>query len=251
MASKQWSGQRVKSSAASRHLRSAAERAAERAAEAKKRVRDAKAQLKTLRKLSKMAKKAAKLALKKAQQAARAAVPGRGGAARSDARTAEATGVRAVEGKPRRKRTTSKAIPRTTSKAPPRPTSKAPRRRPAEVARSVIRRMKDQSRSSARAPGCRDARTRIGAVLERFARGARKRELARGRGLSVPGSAPPALRRQGVPNRGAVTRYTNRIASTAMTWPSTQIPKARTFETARTSLNPMTCSTTLHIRSST
>jgi hypothetical protein len=129
MAMKQSGVQRVKSSAAGRRLGAAAKRAVERAAEAKKRVRDAKAQLKTLRKLAKLAKKAAKSALKKAQDA-KPTLPTRAAAARSAAaRTAAAPTLRASA--TGRKRRAAKALPR--------------RRQPAEVARSVIRRMKDES----------------------------------------------------------------------------------------------------------
>jgi hypothetical protein len=129
MATKQSSAGRVNSSAASRRLAAAAKEAVERAAEAKKRVRDAKSQLKSLRKLAKLAKKAAKVALKKAQAAAKPAAPARAVPARSAAAgTAKAPTVRASTPKLGRKRTTPKA-----------PLS---RRRPAEVARSVIRRMK-------------------------------------------------------------------------------------------------------------
>jgi hypothetical protein len=132
MATKQSVAGRVSNNAVSRRLAAAAKEAGERAAEAKKRVRDAKAQLKSLRKLAKVAKKAAKVALKKAQAAAKPPAPARAVAARSAAAlTAQASAVRASTPKLGRKRTTPKA---------------PPRRRPAEVARSVIRRMrKDES----------------------------------------------------------------------------------------------------------
>jgi len=128
MATKQSSAGRVNNTAASRRLAAAAKEAGERAAEAKKRVRDAKAQLKSLRKLAKVAKKAAKVALKKAQAAAKPPAPARAVPARAAAAlTEKAPTVRASTPKLGRKRTTPKA---------------SPRRRPAEVARSVIRRMK-------------------------------------------------------------------------------------------------------------
>jgi hypothetical protein len=126
MATKQSGPGRVNNTAVSRRLAAAAKEAGERAAEAKKRVRDAKAQLKSLRKLAKVAKKAAKVALKKAQAAAKPPAPARAVLARSAAAlTEKAPTVRAST--LGRKRTTPKA---------------SPRRRPAEVARSVIRRMR-------------------------------------------------------------------------------------------------------------
>jgi hypothetical protein len=126
MAMKQSGVQRVKSSAASRRLAAAAKRAVEHAAEAKKRVRDAKVQLKTLRKLSKLAKKAAKSALKKAQYA-KPVLPTRAAARSAATRATESPTLRASAAK------------RRPTKIPP------PRRQPAEVARSVIRRMRDES----------------------------------------------------------------------------------------------------------
>jgi hypothetical protein len=165
MATKQSSAGRGKSGAGSRRLAAAAQQAVERAEEAKRRVRDAKAELKSLRKLAKVAKKAAKAALKKAK-AAKPAAPARAVPVRSAAaRTAAAASVRASATKSRRRRRTAKGS--------------VPRRQPAEVARSVIRRM--QKRGSG-----------ISAPVTASA-------VAREAGASAPRSLPDSAGTEAVP----------------------------------------------------